>query len=267
MTAPKRALPRGVDTLFVALAAIPVVVVAIDVALHAQSVPWADDWISSRALAVKSAEGSIRFGDLTAQYNDSRLLFTNLLTVANTWLTHWDLRFEMGFGLLLTVGSLALCTSMYRALNPGAGLFVVVPFSIVLFSLTQRFRYVHAIDSAYAFLTFFLFTALWSVTRFPPGWGPLAGRRTGLRRRDFLLCERFPVVVGPGAAHMDGRLSEKRYLVAWAAAAALVLGLFFWDYRFRSAKDGWMVDPWFSIRFVLIFLGSPLTTRGGYSLG
>jgi hypothetical protein len=245
------------------IAAIPIAIVAIDVALHAESVPWADDWSCSLDVAVRSAEGNLRFGDLTAQYNDSRPFFTNLLTAANARLTGWNLRAEMGFSLLLTVGSLALCTSMYRRVNPGATFFVVVPFSVVLFSLTQRFRYMLAIDSAYAFLTFFLFTALWAVTRFPPGWAPLTVAALACGGATFSYANGFLawLVLAPLLWTVGYR--KTHYLFAWAAAAALVLGLFFWDYRFRGSMGGWMLDAWFSTRFVLIFLGSPLTTRGG----
>ena len=252
--------------LFVAFAAIPIAVVAVDIAVNAESVPYWDDWISTLDLAIKSADGTITFGDLTRQYNDSRTFFTNLLTVANTRLSQWDLRVEMGFGLALMVVSMVLLTSMYRRLHPEDGTFVVLPFSLVLFSLTQRFRYLHALSTQYSFLIFFLVAALWALTRFPPGWLPLLLASLACGGATFSYGNGFLTwfVLLPVLWMIGYR--DLRYMIAWAASATLFLGLFFWGYRLRTETGAWIFDPWFHFRFLLAFLGNPLTGRGGLVL-
>jgi hypothetical protein len=258
----RRALVRAAEALCFVLAAIPIAVVAIDVARNGQPVPFADDWAALCDVAIRSAEGTIGLDDLVRQYNDSRPFFTKVLTAANARLTGWDLRFEMGFGLLLTIGTLALLTSMYRRLHPGAGLFIVVPFASVLFSLTQRFRYMHTIDSEYAFLLFFVVAALWAVTRSRRGWGPftVAALACGGAMFSFSNGLLTWLTVPPAAWAVGYR--QARYWIAWGVAMASFLFLFFRGYRFQGAMGGWNLDPWLSIRFVLAFLGSPLTPLG-----
>jgi hypothetical protein len=186
-----------------------------------------------------------------------------VLTAANARLTGWDLRFEMGFGVLMTIGTLALLTSMYRRLHPGAGLFIVVPFAGVLFSLTQRFRYMHTLGTEYALLLFFVAAALWAVTRFRRGWAPfgVAALACGGAMFSFPNGLLTWLTLPPAAWTVGYR--QVRYWIAWVAAMALFLFLFSWGYRFRGAVGfAWNLDPWFASWFVLAFLGSPLTPLG-----
>ena len=101
--------------LFLALLAlVPPVLVVLFVLDRGNVMPYWDEWENGVMIAVKTANGTLRFEDLARQNFDHRLFFSNLLTMLTTLLTHWNLRVEMLVSVGLAFGALVLLLLMVR---------------------------------------------------------------------------------------------------------------------------------------------------------
>ncbi len=154
---------KPIRAITILLSLLPIFVVGSYITIQGQPVPYWDEWIEPLNNALKTADGSITFSDLTRQYNDSRPFFTNLLTVVSVWLTGWNLKTEMYFNMVIAGCTLVLLLSIYRRHHGRNAIFAALPFSLLIFSLAQHRNWLWAIQSQYFFLLLFLTLALWSL--------------------------------------------------------------------------------------------------------
>lgn len=261
-----RSNSRFSTVLIVVFSGLPIVVVGAFIAAKGQPVPFADEWIQPIDNALKTAEGSIRFVDLLRQYNDSRPFFTNLLTVVSTVTTGWNLKVEMFVNLLLALLILVLVTSIYWR-HEGSALAVALPFSMLLFSLTQRRSWLWAIQSQYFLLVLFVVLSLWVLDRGAVGWRPI------LVASVFCLCAMLSYSSGLliwfvllPAMWLSGYRSGSHYLF-WLLAATGALSLFFTGYDFRIGLENSVRNPLFIAKFAVIYIGNALHAYGPRDMG
>lgn len=252
---------RSARGMLLALTLVPVAAVGIFVGVYGQPVPFWDEWVDPLDVALKTAEGNLALGDLFRQYNDSRPVFTNLLTVASVHVSAWDLRAQMFFNMSLALLTLGLLFAIYRR-QDGRGAFYVLPlFSLLTFSLTQEQSWLWAIQSQYFFLILFLVAALWMLEKEPQRWCSLAGAAV------FSLCATFSYANGfliwPTVLLTLWMLGYRKasFYVFWLAAGGVAMGLFFHGYDFRGRE--WPVpSPWPTVEWILAFLGNALVGHG-----
>ena len=246
----------------VLLATVPIVMVCIYIALMGQSVPFWDEWMEPLDNAIKTAEGRITFSDLVRQYNDSRPFFTNLMTMISTHLLSWNLKAEMYANVALASGTLILAWWTYRSHDSGGAPYILVPFSILIFSPTQHVSWLWSIQSQYFFLLLFLMAGLGALACLPTGRGPLVVAALAALAATFSFANGFLVwfVMVP-VLWMCG-YRKKRHYVSFLICMALGLGAFFFGYEFNVSSS---LDPRKmigAIRFLLGYLGNGLRESG-----
>jgi hypothetical protein len=239
---------------------VPIALVAVDVARHAQNVPFWDEWADPLEIAIKTVEGELTLGDLLRQYNDSRPFFSNLLTALSARVAGWSLKLQMAASVAVAGGTLLLLVALLRASHPAAWLAAWVPLAALTFSLPQRRTWLWAVQSQYVFVVLFMVAAVYVVRRRAPGWPPLAASAAFLLGATFSYANGFLTwaVMIPVLWMLGYR--ARRYTVVWAGAAAAGLTAYFAGYQFRVER-GLTFDPLFLGRFVTVYLGNALTVR------
>ncbi len=246
-----------------ALSLLPILLVGSYIAVHGQPVPCMDEWIEPLQNAVKTAEGRITLSDLGEQYNDSRLLFSNLLTVASVWLTDWNLKAEMYFNMALATCTLLLLFVIYRRHQDEDSVFAVLPFSMLIFSLAQHTSWRWAMQSHHFFLIFFVVLTLACLEGKSPKWPSIC------LSAFFSLCATFSfgngilvwLVIVPILWMLNYR--QRGYFLFWLIAASMTLGLYFFRYRFQVTVENAFLDPLSLLQFTMAFLGNALIAHRG----
>ncbi|NJM28325.1 MAG: hypothetical protein HC856_09140 [Pseudanabaena sp. RU_4_16] len=93
-----------------ALAILPACFLGLLIVKYSVNVPFQDQWAIARLLP-KWLEGTLSFGDLIAQHNESRKFFPRLIFLALAQFTHWDVRYEMLISFLLAC---IVAVNLYR---------------------------------------------------------------------------------------------------------------------------------------------------------
>jgi hypothetical protein len=195
---------------------------------HAVNVPVWDDWLRA-PLAEAWHAGTLGAGDLYAPHIDHRIVLPRLLMLANLVLTGGDLRFEMGvtFALVLA-GAAALAALLYRTL-PSRAVAATFVANLFLFSPLQWENFLWAVQTAFVIPLACLSLALLALA------SPLSPRAR------FAACAAAAVVATHSFGHglllwpavaayvalESGGRTKRAFLVAWFAAAALVLVPYF----------------------------------------
>ena len=225
------------------LSLLPILLVGRYIAVQGQPVPYWDEWIKPIKNAVKTAEGRITLSDLVQQYVDSRPLFTNLVTVASVLLVDWNLQAEMYFNMLLAGGTLLLLTGIYRRQHGKSADFVILPFSMLIFSLAQHKSWRFSMQSQHFFLILFVVLTFWSIDRQWSKWTSIC------LAAFFSLCATFSYANGlllwfvmvPVLWTLNYR--QGKYFVFWLMTTLLALGSFFYEYRIHIIGEGIFLDP------------------------
>ena len=243
------------------LSLLPILLVGRYIAVQGQPVPYWDEWIKPIKNAVKTAEGRITLSDLVQQYVDSRPLFTNLVTVASVLLVDWNLQAEMYFNMLLAGGTLLLLTGIYRRQHGKSADFVILPFSMLIFSLAQHKSWRFSMQSQHFFLILFVVLTFWSIDRQWSKWTSIC------LAAFFSLCATFSYANGlllwfvmvPVLWTLNYR--QGKYFVFWLMTTLLALGSFFYEYRIHIIGEGIFLDPLALPQFAAAFLGNALTAH------
>lgn len=256
----KHKMSKPFITLILIASMIPILLVGYDITRHGQPVPYWDEWGVSLDKAVKTSMGTITFSDLTQQYNDGRPFFTNLLTVISTYVTGWNLKAEMYFNMGLAFITLLLYISLYHHHYPTKVVFIILPFSALVFSLVQRGRWLLAISSVYFFLILFFVLSLWFLNKYTVGW-----KAIGLAAF-FTLCTTYSYANGflgwfiiVPVLWMLG-YHRWTYYLFWGSAAIITLAIYFSNFQFLDLGKS-TFNPLILIKFILIYLGNPFAIR------
>jgi len=235
------------------------------IAVYAQPVPYWDEWVEPIDNALKTAEGTLGFADLTRQYNDSRPFFTNLLTVGSTLVLGWNLEAEMFFNQLLALLTLVLLGSILQRHMGDQAIWVIPLFSMLVFSLTQRQSLLWAIQSQYYFMILFFSAAFWFLDTTRPRWPALWAGAVFACCTTFSFANGFLVWVCALPVLWMLGYRTSRYFLFWFLAGTSCLALFFRNYTFRGLGFEGLTDPLLISKFTLACLGNALVGHSGTS--
>lgn len=254
---------RPITHLLLVAALVPIVTACLFVSVHGQAVPFWDEWVEPVDNAIKTAEGTLTFADLFRQYNDSRPVFTNLLTVVSVRLFDWDLKTEMFFNLFLAALTLALLHLILRRHAERLAIYLLPLFSLLVFSLTQRRSLLWAIQSQYYFLILFIVAALWALERSPLQWRSLWIAAICSVFATFSFANGFLVwfCLAPVLWMLGYR--QRAHLLFWLAAGIACLTLFFAGYSFHPPGDGHFPGTLSAGKFAFAFVGNALFGHHG----
>lgn len=144
---------------------VPFALVLIYVASYRLIVPFGDEWFMNGRVAIATVEKHLTLGDLLFVNGGHRTLFTNLATAVSTLLTHWDLRVESLISPVLSFVCFVLLIRMFRKAERRATLVVLVPFSLILFSLYRDYNWWSLRHSHWYFANFFVLLTLYALNQ------------------------------------------------------------------------------------------------------
>lgn len=200
-------LKNPLNLLVTILSLLPMYMVALYMHTYGRNVPVNDHWLFGIKIAQATAEGRLSLDIVLQDFAGHRIFFTGMLHAIMTRFTHWNTIYEMWVNLPLAVGEFLVLIAIVRKQYPQLTALVLIPFSLLTFSVYQYLNWVNGFYSIWHFVPLFFLLTILAVQRLPIGW-----RAVGLAA--FLsLCATFSL--GPG-------------VVVWAAIG---LGMVFFGYR------------------------------------
>ena len=265
-----RWLASPLHLILLLLTLVPPVVTLVYVLRNGLDVPVVDQWNNSVPIALKAATGTLQVSDLFRQLNEHRFFFTHLITAILTVTTRWNLRVEMMVIFAIACANLLLAAILLWRSDRRAFAFGIVPISALLFSLRQHTSWLLSIQTSWHLIIFWFLLLLY-VARFSRvGWRALAICAL------LGLCMTFTTLHGlliwPLMLVGFWLLGYRKpgYLGFWLIAAAVSIGLFFYQYNFSimgadrgGQSAGIVTDPLKILAYAITYLGNPFVLTGG----
>jgi hypothetical protein len=240
------------------------VAVAAAIAVNAVDLPYWDEWDWAGQI-YKMHLGTLAFPDLWAQHNEHRMLFPNLIALGLARLGGWHPVREQFVSLgLVVLGQIAVVAMLRRSAHGTAGAVAAAAATVFLYGLWQSENFGWGFQVAWFLCDTCAIAVAWLLTR------------PDRRGRDVLLAALLAIVasfsssqglvvwaVGLVALVLTFRAGP-RTLAAWTFAAVAT----YVAYRYGMAKaDTGHIDlvaePLTALRYVLTYLGAPLTRLFG----
>ncbi|HEX4631156.1 MAG TPA: hypothetical protein VH188_09345 [Chthoniobacterales bacterium] len=135
-------------TVFAALWFLPILVAVYLVWQHCVSLPFWDEWQTPGAQLASWYRGTLTWGDLWSQHNESRKLFPRLVYLPLFLVVGWDVRLTIAFVLIVVcLGSLGLyCLARQTIRGAGAASLAFAVINLLLFSPRQYDNFLFGIQ-------------------------------------------------------------------------------------------------------------------------
>lgn len=230
---------------------------------NARNIPRFDQY-RAIPIALATADGELRLQDLIQPAHGHITFFTFAITALNTMLTDWNLRTEAYVNVVLAVVNYGLYLALFWKTEQRLLVLVLLPFSMLVFSIQQDFNWIIPYDSTWH-ISIMWFVLAFTVLVFNTGhWWALAVAA--------LLCVFATFSHGNGFLGWGGILAylllaeRRRWLQmgAWTVGSVLVTGIFLWfslpttgaESEAVVITDSLMVRLWNFIVFMVAFVGS-----------
>lgn len=231
--------------------------------------PYWDEW-QWVSLLITQATTGIRFSDLIAQHNESRMLFPKVAVLAWTALLgHWDSRPGMFLSWALTLASSLLIRSLSvrtLSLSTRASWALLLPVNCVLFGWFQSETWTVGFQFVQVIPFTALLLALWIVTTN----ASIVTTVSLLAIIVFVTVYSFAsgvllwvVLFTALWAQRDRQLLDHKWLIAlWWGLATVVIGFYFHGFTPTAGPENAtqyaLTHPRAVLAYCLVFLGSPL---------
>jgi hypothetical protein len=213
---------KPINAVAVALSLVPMYFASLYMDTYGRNVPINDQWFFSFPIAIAARNKTLSLDLILQDFAGHRIFFTGLWTALVSAATDWNLRTEMWLNLPLAVGEFLVLVAIFRRQAPQLTALVLVPFSLITFSLYQYLNWVCGFYSIWHFVPLFLLLMIWTIQRFQPGWLPV------LLGGFFAFCATWSL--GPG-------------VVTWPA---LFIALWLFGYR----------KPWYYLALGVVLVGT-----------
>ncbi len=241
-----------VQAAYVGVCCLPIVLAAWFIHRHAVNVPFWEEWDASAPIAIHAADGTLSLEMLLMPHGQPRIFFTKLTVALSTWLTGWDVRFEMWVSFGLALISFGLLIAIMRRIHPPSTLWLTLPFALLIFSVRQRHNWLMGFQTVWFYMPLFTLASLWVLMRLSVSWRALLL---------LMLC-----TVGASYAYLSGMAlwaallpalwlrgyRNWRHYAAWVAAAAACIGLYFTNYRLVDSGLHGAAHPLNYLLYVLL---------------
>jgi hypothetical protein len=255
-----------IKALLVAFICLPPLAILFILPGIANNIPVGDEW-ELTPLIVKLHTGGFTWNDFWLPHFEHRIPFLRLVILILAKLFGWDTNIERYFGLALQLASLVLLWQLSKLTlkeNWRIQLAVVLPQSLLLFSAVQWETWAHGLNIAWFLLNFATIGTSLVVNEWPGRWWSWLVAALATLTATYVIfggIVLWPLVLAVMLVrHREWR---KFYIILWALAGAVAIGLYFYNYQNQAT----LVNPdvFFFIKkpldyatFVLTYLGSPL---------
>jgi hypothetical protein len=221
-------------------------------------VPNADEWGIIPVIA-KLHNGQINLADFWASNNGHRIVIMRVLEIVLIELTHWNRQIMMTVNLVIAIGSMLLLLACVRRtfISTRAMLLLLVPLSLLFFSLGQFEDWMLVYTNNFFTTIFAVALCMWALTRGSPSRRGMAIAICGAL---IATLSAFPglavwVVFLPVLWMVGYR--KPGYYIAWVGTALLITGAYLIHLPKITAPSP--IAPPDVLRYILVYLGAPMS--------
>ena len=211
----------------VLLATVPLFVLLGFIDAGARNIPRFDQYRAFH-IAVAAADGTLHPADFFRPAHGHVTVFTFILTALNTWLTDWNLRTEAYLNVVLALVNYTLFLVLFWRTAREYMVWVLVPFSMLVFSVQQDFNWIIPYDIVWH-LTTLWFLVVVVVLAYNPGrwWALVVGMLLSLLST-FSHGNGFMAWGGGLLYLLLVRPRRWQQIVTWVVVAVPTVAFFLW---------------------------------------
>lgn len=234
------------------LATLPIATLVRLISEYGVNVPYGDDW-SLIPLYAKWNNQQLTFADLFRTHNEHRIFFPKLIYLAFAQMTHWNVRAEMFFSVLLCCITSACIYVLLKRTVPGARKYLLLwaLINLLIFSPLQAENWLWGFQLQVFIPTVCLTASLVALgSRFRPGTKFVIA---------FLLATVATFSFGGGILLWPSiglclvlQQENRRWLIPWGVTFLFIATLFFIGYDKRPVSGPQTGDP---LDYVVYFAG------------
>jgi len=249
---------RWSSILLFLVAILPIAVLVRLIGEYGVNVPYGDEW-SLIPMFVKWNNHQLTFADLFRLHNEHRIFFPKLIYLAFVQVTHWNVRAEMFFSVLLCCVTSAGIYILLRRTVAGARkhLLLWALINLLIFAPVQAENWVWGFQLQIFIPTVCLVASLVTLgSRLRPG-GKLA--IASLLATIATFSFGGGILLWPAIALCLALQQEnRRWLIPWGVTFLFIGTLFFIGYDHKSVFDPQIGDPLDYLAYFAGFNGVPL---------
>ena len=251
------------------LALVPLAYLVVVCATHHADVPFWDEWEMVPRLE-HLASGTLTLHDLWMQHNEHRPLFPVATILVLAKLSGWNLDWEIAVNVLLGAGIFAVFWAYLRAAwepRGGAPFWLLPVLSVLVFSPVQWENWTWGWQMQVLMCVLASTLTCWLVARSGGGDGRFGAAVACAVWATYCFASGLVVwIAQPFGLWLTGGRRRAFRLVVWAAAAALTMATYFYDFQrppqpsmlsnFTSVAAAWRV-----VSYALVYFGEPVTAH------
>jgi hypothetical protein len=235
------------------LLAIPIMAYLYMVRHFAVNVVLADQWSDVQLLA-HHYNGSLSLSQLWAQHNENRILIPNLLVLLLAKTTHFNIATEDLLSALLLTATVILTIYAHHRRAMSLPLWTYVPVVVLMMSAVQQENSLWGFQIAWYLVLSSLIAALVILDASQLNWLKISLAIVLAAIASYSSVQ--GLLVWPAAlVLLYHRRRPLRYWIAWVAAAAIVMVIFFYNYTFSPIGSYARDHPMQSLKFFFYAIG------------
>ena len=232
---------------------------------YSVNVPVGDQWDDVNVIRA-SYQQWIPWRALWAQHNENRMFFPNLLVIAQSRVTHFNIQIEELMGVLMLFVAVALLIVTHRRRSPSTPWLYYVPVAFLALTLTQYENTLWGFQIAWFMIMLALAVALYLVDRPSLTIAAFIGA-TAAAFVGSLSSSQGLLIWAAGFVLLYHRRRSWKFLLAWVVAAGLTGALYFHNLN-RAAGDPYPgyahSHPVQALKFYLFAIGDIVGVNVGY---
>lgn len=200
------------------------------------------------------------WGALWAQHNENRIFFPNLIVLALSRLTHFNVQIEEFLSAAMLLAAVALVILTHRRRSFSTPWLYYCPVAVLMLTLAQYGNSLWGFQMAWYLVLLAMALTLYLVDRDRLTWLAFAAAATAAIIGSFSSLQ--GLLIWPvGLLLLYHRRRAWPFMATWVVLAAATTALYMHNFNSNSAASGHgeaLTHPWLSLKFFLFAIGDVL---------
>jgi hypothetical protein len=200
------------------------------------------------------------WGALWAQHNENRIFFPNLVVVALSRTTGFNIRAEEALSAILLVASTSLVVLTHRRRAPDTPWLYYCPVAILMLSITQFGNMLWGFQMAWYLVLFFVTLSMFLLDRLTLGWWLFAAATAAALVASFSSLQ--GLLIWPvGLVLLYHRRRTWPFVASWVVVGVAATALYMHNYDSHMAAaphSAAITHPVVSVKFIAVAIGDVL---------
>ncbi len=246
---------------FYILALIPPFFILYLVNRYTINVPVWDQW-EFVPLLKKALVHELTLSDIWAQDSEHRIFFPRLIMLPTALLTNWNILYEISINIALAGATFFYIVSLLRRSFDGTIYkWLLLLSSLLIFSTVQWENWMWGWQIAIFLSVLGCVVAVWAVSRWPEQWRGVIIAMAFSIISSFSFNSGLLTWIVVAVMLMMQKEGKVKHLISWIAASIIAVFLYYYGYDKSAIQSPLLLPvehPYEYMRFVLLYLGSPL---------